>query len=187
MRFEPLMLLVLAAPLAGELRERVLAVVDGRPILLSEVRLRQRLQGTTEAEAREGLIDEMLMYQQASRLPQAALTADEEERAFRDARSKLPGAAAADDPNLRRLARRQAAILKYVEFRFRPQVRVTDEDVRRAYDAELAGRPGAPPFEAVAPRLRERLTDAGLDESLEAWVKELRSSADVRYVPLPPP
>jgi hypothetical protein len=173
--------------LAAEVRERILAVVDGRPILLSEVRLRQRLQGTTEAEAQEGLIDEVLMHQQAARLPQAALSTDEEERAFQDARRKLPGATPADDPNLRRLARRQAAILKYVAFRFRPQVRVTDEAVREAYEAQLAGRPGAPSLEEAAPRLRERLVDAGLDESLEAWVKELRAGADVRYVPAPPP
>ena len=125
---------------AADVVERVLAVVDGRPVLLSEVRVRQRLQGTTEAEALEGLLDELLMYEQAARLPQAALRPDEEERALADARGKLPGATRADEGNLRRLARRQATILKYVEFRFRPQARVTDEEVRAAFEREVAGR-----------------------------------------------
>src|SRR5690242_999212 len=98
-----LLAVLMSVPLlaAGDLVERVLAVVDGRPVLLSEVRLRQRLQGTSEAEALEGLIDELLMYEQAARLPQAALRAEEEERAVADARSKLQGAAAADEGNLR--------------------------------------------------------------------------------------
>jgi hypothetical protein len=179
----PLLLAALCAPAhAAELRERILAVVDQAPVLLSEVRVRERLQGTAEAEALEGLIDEILMYRQATRLPQAALAPEEEERAFQDVRGKLPGASAADERNLRRLARRQATILKYVAFRFRPQVRVTEEAVRQAYEAETAGHPGAPPLEEAAPRLRERLMDAGLGESLEAWVKELRRSAEVRYV-----
>jgi hypothetical protein len=167
---------------AGDLVERVLAVVDGRPVLLSEVRLRQRLQGTSEAEALEGLIDELLMYEQAARLPQAALRAEEEERAVADARSKLQGAAAADEGNLRRLARRQGTILKYVEFRFRPQARVSDEELKEAFDRERAGRADAPSLEEAAPALRETLVDRSVGASLDAWVKELRSAAAIRYV-----
>jgi hypothetical protein len=178
-----LLLCVLTPPLTAEVRERILAVVDGRPVLLSEVRLRQRLQGTTEAEAVEGHIDEVLMYLQAARLPQAALAPQEVERAFQEVRGRLPGASSADEPNLRRLATRQAAILKYVAFRFRPQVRVSDEAVREAFEAESAARPSGQSLEEAAPRLRARLLDAALGESLEAWVKELRGGADVRYVP----
>jgi hypothetical protein len=95
---------------------------------------------------------------------------------------KLPKAEAqAVEPELRQLVRRQAAILKYVEFRFRPQVRVDEEAVRRAYEAEISGREDAPPLEALAPQLRQRLAERDLSERIEAWVKELRSAADIRY------
>ena len=37
-------------------------------------------------------------------------------------------------------------------------------------------------FEAEKERIRERLERRALDERVEAWVRELRVRADVRYV-----
>jgi hypothetical protein len=91
------------------------------------------------------------------------------------------------EPDLRRLLRRQLAILKYVEFRFRPQVRVSDDDVRQAWEEEQAGRPAGPALEDEQEAIRARLERRALDERVEAWVKELRARADVRYVGPPPP
>jgi hypothetical protein len=64
------------------------------------------------------------------------------------------------EPDLRRLVRRQAAILKFVEFRFRPQVRVAADLPAEERDAEMR---------------------RALDERIEAWVKELRAGAEIRY------
>jgi len=182
-RLAPVFVAALApASLGADVIERILAVVDGRPLMLSEVRILQRMRGLDEAAAVEALVDERLMLREASRLPQAAVSAADEERAYASLRERHP-AAAADLPesDLRRLARRQTAILKYVEFRFRPQVRVSEGDVRRAYDEAYAGRADAPAFEAAAEDLRGRLADRELDERIEAWVRELRSSAEIRY------
>jgi hypothetical protein len=85
---------------------------------------------------------------------------------------------------LQRLVRRESAILKYVEFRFRPQLRVSDEDVRAAFEADPAAGDS---FEAAKERLREKLERRALDERVEAWVRELRARADVRYVGRPAP
>ena len=90
------------------------------------------------------------------------------------------------EPDLRRLLRRQLAILKYVEFRFRPQVRVSDEEVRKAWEEEQAGRPAGPALEDEQEAIRARLERRALDERIEAWVRELRARADVRYVGGPP-
>lgn len=178
-----LALILLAPPVpAADVRERILAVVDGRPVFLSEVRLRTRVAKIPGATALEELIDEVLMYQQAARMPQAALTPEEEERAYQDARAKLPEAGSGDEADLRRLARRQGTILKYVAFRFRPQVQVTDDAVREAYAAQHGGRPGAPALDDASSALREALTTAALGARLEEWVKELRGAAAVRYV-----
>src|SRR5262245_30069395 len=115
---------VLAASAArAELVERILAVVDGRPVLLSEVRAMETLKGLDEKAALEAMIDERVMYQEASRLPQAALSPEEEERAYLALVARGADVAPAE---LRRIARRQLAILKYVEFRFRPQVRASE-------------------------------------------------------------
>jgi hypothetical protein len=67
-----------------------------------------------------------------------------------------------------------------VEFRFRPQLRVSDEEVRAAFDAEPLA-PGAS-WESERERVRDRLERQALGERVEAWIRELRARADVRYV-----
>ena len=175
-----------APPAAGEILERILAVVDERPLLLSDVRALSAVRGLAEGKALEAAVDERLMHVEAARLPQADVPAEEEDRALAlllethpALRDEVP------EPDLRRLLRRQLAILKYVEFRFRPQVRVSDEEVRKAWEEEQAGRPAGPALEDEQEAIRERLERQALDERIEAWVKELRARADVRYVPSP--
>jgi hypothetical protein len=166
--------------------ERVLAVVDERPLLLTDVRTLAAVRGLDPAVALEAAIDERLMYAEASRLAQADVSAEEETRALAgvlDARPELR--AAVSEPDLRRLLRRQATILRYVEFRFRPQVRVEDGAVRAAWEAEEAGRPAGAALEDAQEAIRERLERQALDERVEAWVKELRARAEVRYVEPP--
>jgi len=168
---------------AVELVERIVAVVDERPLFLSDVRALAAVRGLRGAPAVEAAIDERLMHAEAARLAEAEVRRDEEDGALAAllaARPELQGALS--EPDLRRLLRRQATILKYVEFRFRPQVRVSDEDVRHAWEAEEAGRPGGVPLEDAEEALRDRLERRALDERIEAWVKELRIRADVRRI-----
>jgi len=165
--------------------ERVVAVVDGRPLLLSDVRAVERVRGLAEAAALEALVDERLMQREASRLPQAEVLAEEEQRATQELlerRPELGDAVSAAD--LRRLVARQIAILKYVEFRFRPQLRVSDQEVRAAFEADPSAGDS---WEAAKQGVRERLERRALDERVEAWVRELRGRADVRYVGREPP
>ena len=87
--------------------------------------------------------------------------------------------------DLRQLARRQATILKYVEFRFRPQVRVED-----AVRPPTQRRGAAARTRPASRRPRPRCAPAGEDDlrqRIEAWVKELRGGADVRYNAAPSP
>jgi hypothetical protein len=161
--------------------ERILAVVDGRPLLLSEVTVLQRLRGLDRKAAVDALIDERLMFREAARLPEAVVAPEEEERAYRELAARVPAATGATEADLRRLARRQTAILKYVDFRFRPQVRVEDAAVRAAWDQERSARPDTPPFEVAAAQVRARLEAAELDQRIEQWVKELRAGAEIRY------
>jgi hypothetical protein len=179
-----------------ELYERVVAVVDGRPLLLSEVRALQVLKGLDEDKARKEAIEERLMYQEAARLPQADVSAGEEDRFLGDLEAKRPDVRGRiEEGELRRLVRRELAILKYVEFRFRPEASVSEEEVRRAFEAEGGGRDdaaagsGGPPgragpsFDQVQAQIRERLEQRALGERIEAWVKDLRDRASIRYVP----
>lgn len=170
-------------PPRTQIVERIVAVVDERPILLSDLRALRAVRGLAEEQALLALVDERLMYVEAARLPQAEVSPEEEDRALALLVEARPGLRAeVPEPDLRRLLRRQLAILKYVEFRFRPQVRVSDEEVRKAWEEEQAGRPAGPAFEDEQEELRARLERRALDERIEVWVRELRQRADVRYV-----
>ena len=174
-------------PARVETVERIVAVVEERPLLWSDVRALAAVRGLAEEPAREAAIDERLMHVEAARLPQADVSPEEEDRALALLLEKRPALRGeVKDPDLRRLLRRQIAILKYVEFRFRPQVRVSDAEVRKAWDDEQAGRAAGPAFEDEEEQLRARLERRALDERIEAWVRELRQRADVRYVGGPP-
>jgi hypothetical protein len=76
-------------------------------------------------------------------------------------------------------------ILKYIELRFRPQLRVDEAELKDAYQQEYGGKSGAPTFEAVSRELLARLSARALDRRIEAWVQELRASAKIRLVPEP--
>jgi len=163
-------------------------VVDERPLLLSDVRAQRAVSGLAEDAALEAAIDERLMHAEAARIPQAEVPAEEEDEALALLLETRPALRAeVSEANLRRILHRQLAILKYVEFRFRPQVRVSDEEVRRAWEEEQAGNPAGPALEDEQEAIRARLERRALDERVEAWVKELRARADVRYVGGAPP
>jgi peptidyl-prolyl cis-trans isomerase SurA len=171
------------APARTEVVERIVAVVDERPLLLSDLRALMAVRGLAEGEALEAAIDERLMHLEAARLPQADVSPEEEERALALLlETRPPLRLGVPEPDLRRLLRRQIAILKYVEFRFRPQVRVSDDEVRKAWEEEQAGNPAGPALEDAQEEIRSRLERRALDERIEAWVRELRARADVRYV-----
>lgn len=173
---------------AVETIERVVAVVDERPLFLSDVRALATVRGLDFERAREAAIDERLMYTEASRVVQAEVSAAEEEQALAALLERRPALEGqVPRPELLRLARRQLAILKYVEFRFRPQVRVSDEDVRKAWEAEEVGRPSGLALEDAQQAIRARLERQVLDQRIESWVGDLRSRATTRVVDPPPP
>jgi len=61
-------------------------------------------------------------------------------------------------------------------------VRIDDEAVRKEWEAQRPeGAQAMSPEDAD--RIRQRLAAKELDEKIEAWVRELRASAEVRYNP----
>lgn len=166
-----------------ELLERVVAVIDGHPLLLSDERALAAVRGLDEKAALRAAEDEQLMYTEASRLQQAEVQPGEEEEASRKLLASKPDLALrVPGPDLRRLLRRELVILKYVEFRFRPQVRVSDEQVRKAWETEEVGRPSGVALEDAQDEIRARLERQALDERIEAWIGELRSRAEIREI-----
>lgn len=175
------LLLAFSARGRTDVIERILAVVDGHPLTLTEVQLLQRVRSVGPEAALEALIDEWLMFREATRLLPAGLTAEEEDAAIRSLRERVGQVQGLDEAELRSFARREAIILKYAQSRFLPQVRIEDDEVRRAYDAGPGSQAAGPGFDEAAPGIRRDLTDQKLGERIDAWVRELRRPAAIRY------
>lgn len=164
--------------------ERVVAVVDERPLLLSDVRTLALVRGLEPDAALQAAIDERLMHGEAAQVAQAEVSQAAEDAALSALLEKTPALrSSVPEADLRRLLHRQLAIVQYVDFRFRPQVHVSDEEVRKAWEQE----PGGPALEDALAAIRARLERRTLDERIEAWIKELRARAEVRYVGAPLP
>jgi len=164
--------------------ERIVAVVDERPLLLSDVRALGLVRGLKPDQALQAAIDERLMYAEAAQVTQAEVTPEQEKAALAALLEKKPELeTSVPEPDLRRLLHRQLAILQYVEFRFRPQIHVSDEEVRKTWEREPAGPALEDAFDAIRSR-RERQM---LDERIEAWIHELRGRSDIRLTGAPLP
>ena len=142
----------------AEVVERILAVVDGRPLTLSEVRLLARVRGEDEKAALAALIDERLMFRDASACPRPPSPRRRRRGSWPGCGKNWSGGTGARG-RAAPAGPAQLSIVKYVEFRFRPQVRIDDEAVRHEYDSRYAKETDAPPLAAVAEEIQAGLAE----------------------------
>lgn len=189
-------------PAAASRIDRVLAVVNGEPVTLSEVFEAMALAPGAEPtleETLERLIDARLMEHEARRYPQEPPSEEESEATLRalmdrfatpdDYRATLRRLGIAED-YLRKRIRRELVVDRYVDRRFRPLVQVAQRDVEEYYRTVLlpdldAGSPAT--LEDVEGLIRNILEQRDLNRRISAWVDELKSSASIVRLPLPEP
>jgi hypothetical protein len=199
--------LFLALALASGVEvERVLALVNGVPVLASDVELAEvaalvpRADGEVDADYRRAVLDALVALQlRWQDLEAAALT----ERVQVDLGAAWTGVAARaggeaalaerlaaiglPEETLRDLVRRAAVVESYVATRFGPFARPTPREVEDAWEAELApalaaqGKP-VPELAAVRAEVEALLRERKLDAEVRRWTAELESrSSVVRY------
>lgn len=184
------------------LLDRVVAVVDGAPITLSEVEEAVALDPASAAfpdlrGAVENLIAARLMEREARRYPADPPTPDEAEATFRALmerfgtmdgyRDTLLRLGIRED-YLRRRIERELVVDRYLERRFRPLVQVSQQQVQEYYREVLLPDlpPGAPPpLERVEDSIRRILEERDLNRRISAWVDELKGAAEIVRLPLP--
>jgi hypothetical protein len=171
---------VCATTWGGEVVERTVAFVNKKPVLLSDVVLTRALLQVDENQAIERTIDEVLMYDEASRLVSDQPTEEAVANAVKTLGEKA--GAAFNQAALRRKAVTQLTISQYIELRLRPLVRIDDDEVRRKFNERAASDPLAPAFSLVAQSIREALERRALDDKIEEWVASLRRREAVRRV-----
>lgn len=197
---------------ASRLVDRVVAVVDGDPILLSDLRRAVAFDPTLEpleAESEEEtlrraldeLVRERIRFHAVDRAG-AGVTDPAEIQALAEAtRSRFPTEVAflaeltrhgMTERELEGMLARRQAIFNFVNDRLRSQVFVDATEIQTYFDSvlvpqvEAAG--GQPPTldSKLREAIRAAVTEIKLNEEEERWLRELESKADVVLLWEPP-
>jgi hypothetical protein len=205
-----------ASPAPNTLKDRVVAIVDEDPILLSDLSrviafgLAQPNPGESDHDFRRRmlgqLIDERLRFHEIDRFGFEQVPAAMVDQHVQEIRNRFKSQAELDQrlkevgltpAGLRQLVSRQLTVLTYVDERLGPKVFVSTEDIQAYYDDTLVpelqkqGKP-APPLEQVREPIRTVLREKLLNREIETWTDDLRRKADIlNYFddagkPLPP-
>jgi len=206
MRLLSLCAFALALAVQAEEVERVLALVNGVPVLASDVelarlaglvpRLPQEDEAAYQRAVLEALVALELRYQDLAAAHLEQRLAVDWPRAWGKVveaaggeealRGKL-AAAGLSLASLQRLVRRAALVEAYVAKRLGSGLRVTQEEVASYYRSELlpawpASQGPPPPLEDVRQQVEAILRERKLSQEVERWTRELAQRGEViRY------
>jgi hypothetical protein len=207
MRRATAILAILAAPAAAEIIDRIAVSVGHQVITASAIRRHLRMEAWEQAAAPD--TSPAARRRAAERLVDLALLRRELELT----RYVLPPVADADAviekeiaprfPGPGELARALAqygftvedlrqeilfrlAVVRFIEFRFRPGVQVADAEVEEFFTHEypkLAKERGAPPssLDDARDAIREILMQRKTDQALESWLDMTRKQSRIEY------
>jgi len=192
-----------AAAAEPQLRDRVVAVVDGDPILQTDID-RAIAFGGVAAQAGEGerelrrrvldtIIEERLRIHEVQRygfeqVPVEMITKQVEQIrgrfASEDAFRHRLGELGMQLDGLEQLVAQQLQVMVYVDELLGARVFVGLEEIESYYRKTLvpelqAKKQQVPPLEDVREQIRDVLRQQRLNEELQRWTAELRSRADV--------
>jgi len=171
----------LLASLHAETIDKIVAVVDGRIITLSDVRQESAVRNVLGEKA----IDEDAVIQQLveARLIEGQLEGfpgiNVSDAEIAEAVAKLQK----DGVNARALqdaVSRRMRTAQYLELRFRQFIRASDEDVRKYYDnifvpaARARGTNPIPTLEQVSDAVRKNVLEEQLDHEVSIWLEAVR-------------
>ena len=206
MYHEDVLALLLAVAMTMVPVERVVAVVNGVPVLETDVRLAEiarlvpPLKGEDEAAHRravaDALVDLELRWQDLSSAAIAQRTPVDMERVWAAAQTRAGGKealeralsdAGLDAGMLRHLLEKAAVVQAYVATRFEPFIRPTQAEVESLWRTKLlpelkaAGKP-IPPLDKVRDTVEALVRENKLQSEVDRWTEELARRAEiVRY------
>ena len=202
------LLCLLPAFVGAETLDRIVAIVDNKPILQSEwddavafeaMMLTRPLSAVTEELRRKTLnqmVDQQLLFDQMQ--TEVAASDEEAQRTLADLRASLKlqsdkdwqryladyGLTQADC--MRQLAL-HLAVLRFADFRLRANVKVDRSEIEAYYSEhlvpEVEKRGATPdPLETLAPKIERLLTEQKISDMLSTWLHTLRDQGTVRFL-----
>lgn len=193
---------------AGQVIDRVIATVNKHPLLLSDweasIRMEAFLQGrqpdTYSRDERKAVLNRLIDRELLQQQMQADYSPSEEavKERIQSIRSQFKGAdteqgwlnilsgfglAPAD---VESFVRTQLQIMRFVDLRLRPTIRVDESALQAYYQDTLVPevkKAGAEPepFQKVRPKIREILVQQRMEGVLESWLMNLRSQSEVHF------
>ena len=215
-RLQLVLFILIAASCYAQVVDRMVAVVNKRVILESELEQNARVEflmagkplaQLTQAEkvaVLDRLIDRSLLEQQIARTEMLDATPEELAARLAEVRKQLPGAQTDEgwrkvlhdyelsQRDIEESLQSQIRILRFIDLRFRSLVRVEPSDVETYYRDKLVPQLRAqgspePPLAQVSTRIENILVEQGIDEMLERWLETLRGQAHIeKMISLPP-
>lgn len=192
---------------ASELVESIVATVNKRPLLASELDDELRFEALEQARpltsltpadakaALDRLVEQELLRQQ---MQSFALPSQKEvDTRIQSIRALFPQAASEEGwlsvlreygmsaSRLNELVSAQLQTLHFIDFRLRPSARVSRIEVETYYREKLVPQVQAAgatpdPYAAVSAKIQELLTQRKLDELLVNWMNSLRTQSEIR-------
>jgi hypothetical protein len=169
----------------AEVVDKIVAVVDGRIITLSDVRKEHQVQevlgdpSETDDELIQSMIDRTLMEGEMAQFPSLEVSDDEVDERMK-AISDLKGVAPEEIRNavIRKIQRR-----RYLELRYRQFVVVTNDEIEKEYETIFvpeAKRRGlaVPDLKTVEDDIRMILVEKKMSEEVETSLMTLRERSN---------
>lgn len=198
--------LLLAGGLPGEILDRIAANVGYEVITESQVKEEIRVTAflnsariddskTEMRKALDRLIDQSLIRAELefSRYPAASdpdidtlLSQVKGRYPTPESYAKALEDYGVDEPTVRAHLGLQLTALRFIDFRFRPGIHVSDDEVEqeyRRYAAEFQQKNGkpAPSLEESRSAVEKILTEQLVDRALDRWIAEVRTQTRIRY------
>ena len=189
--------MLLAGAAGAEIIDRIAVTVDNEPIaqsqVMAELRMTALLNGekpdVTAAARRQaaGRLVEQTLIRREMQLTQypgpGPAEVDKLVQAVDKEALKSYGVSADE---LRRALERQAAVLRFIDLRFRPEVQVTESDIRLYYDTvlvpECQKKNIAPPaYDEARSQCEEAITGQRVDKRVDSWLSEMKARTRIRY------
>jgi len=208
-----LLAVTLCAP-ASDVIDRIVAIVNGKLILQSDVQEEARIEAFLAGEQPsdfkpeelrtvvDRMIDRQLVHEQMRTVREVATSSQAVERRIKQLRQSLGKTAETDadwqktlndagvtEDELRSHFADEVQTMRFLEARLRPQIQVDATAIETYYREKLLPEmrksgEKEAPLAEVLPRIREVLIEQKLDESLTQWLKSLREQSSIR-VPAP--
>jgi hypothetical protein len=145
------------------------------------------------------MIDQRLVAQEAAKLPTPDITEEEVEKKRLDLIKEFPSEAAfrqrvesvgLTPERISELMRQRVLIDKFIDFRFRSFVFVSEQEIKRYYDErlvpEVRNRGVVPPsLDQVHEQIRETLRAEKINNELDHWLSQTRQRAEIVHLAEP--